>query len=665
MKVAHVKEIDASEIDADENVAVAVAVAAAMSAPVRAARWAQVGVLSLMACCLALTAWIYWPGIEGPSMLDDRSSVMVIADLKESPELAMDYVFGDRSGKLGRSVSMATFVLERLYLDGTMRSSKQVNIVLHLLIGVLVIWLLWWLFEHIAIPGHRALAVVLGASWLLHPLFVSTVLYAVQRMAMLSTLFVVLGCISYLHWRRGLIAGKSVLGAGSIVRFLLVPLCLLLALFSKENGILLIPILLLIEALWLQFEGVGGRRIRWLRGVTYVSIAAGATGLMAVLIIRYEWLAARFAKRPFTLDERLLTQSRVIWDYLAQWFWPDVSRMGIYHDDFSISQSLTQPLNTLAAIAALAVVAVVFLLLLRRRWGRYMALGIAWFFIGHSVESTVLSLEIYFEHRNYFPAIGLLLVIGVAFGWLVKRMPEPKIALLTGLGVMAFWLALNTSSQAVVWSSRPLLVLHNLNGHPYSARANIDMAEQMARLGDAKRAHRYSAEAFTHSMVERHADYMLRDVALSCIAQDIAPREQIDQIGLRDPARPLSSVTTLLAVARLADSDACPGFDWLYFADHLSQVFLVEDFQRKAAANIYSTLAVLENGLQRFEHAYEYTKRFLALSPNNKRGLLMQLQFTAVLGKNDEAKDLIEVLQKLGEQGKLTVQEQQTLALYL
>ena len=160
--------------------------------------------LMLMLTLGVLAAWIYWPGITGPALLDDRSSVMVITGLKAQPELALDYIFGDSSGLLGRSVSMATFVAERVYLDGSVATSKTINILLHLANGGLVIWLLWLLFRHLAVPGYRYLALALGAIWLLHPLWVSTVLYMVQRMAMLSTFFMLLTLISYIGWRRAL-----------------------------------------------------------------------------------------------------------------------------------------------------------------------------------------------------------------------------------------------------------------------------------------------------------------------------------------------------------------------------------------------------------------------------------------------------------------------------
>lgn len=38
---------------------------------------------------------------------------------------------------------------------------------------------------------------------------------------------------------------------------------------------------------------------------------------------------------------------------------------------------------------------------------RYLSFGLLYFLIGHSIESTIFPLEIYFNHRNYLPSIGL------------------------------------------------------------------------------------------------------------------------------------------------------------------------------------------------------------------------------------------------------------------
>jgi len=252
----------------------------------------------------------------------------------------------------------------------------------------------------------------------------------------------------------------------------------------------------------------------------------------------------------------------------------------------------------------------------------------------------------------------------------VKRWPEPKAPLLACLAVCALLLSTLTSSQVQIWSNRSLLILNHLNGHPQSARANIDMATELARLGEIDAAHRYSKLAFAASANkagsnERMGDYLVRNLALSCVAgKPVAPL-LIDTLGADDPQRPLSSVTTLLTLVRLLQDDKCPQFDRIRFADRMAQLYLVTDFERKASAKIYSNLAVLENALQRYDNAYAYAQQLLVLSPHDKRGLLMKLHFATALGNAEAARDAIATLQQLDEQGKLTTGEQQTLSLYV
>ncbi|MBK6509157.1 MAG: hypothetical protein IPG06_06590 [Haliea sp.] len=344
--------------------------------------------------------------------------------------------------------------------------------------------------------------------------------------------------------------------------------------------------------------------------------------------------------------------------------------MGIYHDDVVVSSSLFTPLSTLFAVLAWLLVIVVGAVLIRSRGGRWIAFGIAWFLLGHSVESTVLPLEMYFEHRNYFPLMGLLLALGGLFAVVVRRWPEPKAPLLACLAVCALLLSGLTSSQVQVWSNRSLLILNHLNGHPQSARANIDMATELARLGEIDAAHRYSRLAFEASAnkagsAERNGDYQVRNLALSCIAGKAVSPLLIETLGADDPQRPLSSVTTLLSLVRLLQDDKCPQFDRLRFADRMAQLYLVADFERKASAKIYSNLAVLENALQRYDNAFAYAQQLLVMKPYDKRGLLMKLHFATALGKAEAAQDVIATLQQLDEQGKLTTGEQQTLALYM
>ena len=594
-------------------------------------------------------------------MLDDRSSVMVIPDLQESPELAWDYVTGDTSGALGRPVSMASFVLERLLLDGGLATSKRVNILLHLFNGGLVIWLFWLLFRHIAAPGYRWLSLVLGAAWLFSPLYVSTVLYVVQRMAMLSATFMLLACITFVYWREKMARGN----------FSLVFLCLtlssfLLAMFSKENAIVIVPILLLLEALWFQFLDNDGKTINWLQRSVVPLIVLGGVGVLLFVILDYENFASAFRRRYFTLDERLLTQARILWDYVSQHYFPDVFRMGLYHDDIVVSQSLRDPVSTIYAVAAWGGVALLFVLLLVWRSGRYLAFGIAWFLIGHSIESSVFSLELYFEHRNYFPGVGLFLLAGVLFTLVVQKWRELKAPLIIYFACFVVWLASLTGSQVQIWSSQPLLILSHLNAHPNSYRANSDMAVHMANLGEFAEARRYSARAFEMSVAgERSGDHDIRDMALACIANQPVEPEQIKSLGSTDPARPFGSVTTLRTMVLLLQNNTCPDFDRVGFADRMAEIFLAPESPATASANIYAGLALLENTLERWQNANAYIDLYLQLSPANAQGLLMKLHFVTALGKVDAVDAVRSRLLELQAQGKLTVGEQQTLSLYM
>ncbi|MGO4780774.1 hypothetical protein AB4084_35380, partial [Lysobacter sp. 2RAB21] len=87
---------------------------------------------------------------------------------------------------------------------------KLGNLIVHLLCGFVG----WQVIRRFLAEDPRLsmradmLASVVVALWLLHPINASTVLYSVQRMAQLSTLFVLLSLWTYLAARQQLIKGK-------------------------------------------------------------------------------------------------------------------------------------------------------------------------------------------------------------------------------------------------------------------------------------------------------------------------------------------------------------------------------------------------------------------------------------------------------------------------
>ncbi|SMG62490.1 conserved hypothetical protein, membrane, partial [methanotrophic bacterial endosymbiont of Bathymodiolus sp.] len=61
-------------------------------------------------------------------------------------------------------------------------------------------------------------------------------------------------------------------------------------------------------------------------------------------------LIASYGGRPFSLSERLWTESRVLWFYLSLLFIPDITNMGLFHDDIAVSHGWFQPVTTLVSV---------------------------------------------------------------------------------------------------------------------------------------------------------------------------------------------------------------------------------------------------------------------------------------------------------------------------
>jgi tetratricopeptide (TPR) repeat protein len=104
--------------------------------------------------------------------------------------------------------------------------------------------------------------------------------------------------------------------------------------------------------------------------------------------------------------ERLLTESRVVAWYISLLLLPLPSRLSMEHD-VVISTSLLAPPSTLLSCLFLLLSA--FLILRFRRKWPLVTYGGAWFFLNLAIESTIVPLELVFEHRLYLPSVGFWL----------------------------------------------------------------------------------------------------------------------------------------------------------------------------------------------------------------------------------------------------------------
>jgi hypothetical protein len=421
-----------------------------------------------LACIFA-----YWPGLIGPFMLDDYGSIAALGDRGgvKNWETFKAFVFGGHSGPTGRPLALLSFLIDANNWPADPWPFKRTNLGIHLvngtLLGILTVRILRLLqFDK---GNARWIALVCAAYWLLHPFLVSTTLYAVQRMAQLSTLFIFAGLLSYLYGR-SLLATKAtkayLMMSGSIGLFTF------LAMISKENGILLPLLILVVESTVLasQRHRLTSPNRYWAGAFIILPSAVIA------LYLGSKFFSSNFFEvvppREFSIFERFLTQQRILADYLRHWFIPELYTTGVFQDHFIKSTGIFSPITT--ALGALLHIAIISVSIAKRHKWPLFALAALFFYAGHALESSVINLELYFEHRNYLSAAFLVLPFVV----LLQKKVSRQLFFVVAAGVM-FLLGGFTRYSATVWQTFPGIIEASAHKAPTSARAQAQYATQL------------------------------------------------------------------------------------------------------------------------------------------------------------------------------------------
>lgn len=433
--------------------------------------------LLLLALAMACTVLAYLPGLAGPLVLDDHANLEPLVRWLHGAVGWHTVVFDNGSSELGRPLAMATFLANAALTGESVYAFKATNLAIHLATGLCVYALLCVLARRQLLGAPAGLVrwapAITTAAWLLHPLLVSTVLYVVQRMAMLAALFMLLALLSYLYGRIALESGQRrkaciLLGAA-------LPACTLLAILSKENGILAPALCGLVE--WLAFAPRdGAHRSRASSAFIVVTLLLPAACAIILTLAGDHHIVGGYANRPFSVSERLLTQSRVLWHYVGAVLMPYGPRLGLYHDDFPISHGLLSPISTLSSL--LGWVAVLWMAWRFRKTIPAFSLGLGIFLVGQALESTVFPLLMYFEHRLYLPSIGLIWAVVGLVAWVAPRL-APRMhhgsRILQGASVgLVLVLALATTARAAVWRSQEAILRQALAFHPDSRWMRMD-----------------------------------------------------------------------------------------------------------------------------------------------------------------------------------------------
>jgi hypothetical protein len=254
---------------------------------------------------------------------------------------------------------------------------------------------------------------------------------------------------------------------------------LVLGTLSKETGLLLSTYVVLLE---LMKRGSTAREVRWSRSVLVISFALLAAATAAWGLRTFGTFSDGYATRSLSLQERLLTQPRVLIEYVRLTLVPVLSDMKFIHDDLEISRGWLAPWMTSVAAAGLMLVAAS-AWHLRKRFPLY-AYGIGLFFFGHLLESSIIPLDLMYEHRQYMPSVGLLLAVGSISIPLCERSRYLVIALLPLLALLATM----TWIRAGTWSSESNLFSEMVRINRDSPRAMTMVANWFGNRGQIDEA---------------------------------------------------------------------------------------------------------------------------------------------------------------------------------
>ena len=448
----------------------------------------------LTICGLAL----YWQTLPYPFVFDDRQNIkdnraVQIDDL--SWESLRNAAVHNQQGK--RPVSSVSFALNYYFSGLNPSAFRLTNIGIHIFSGILIYALViltlnleqgWGENRSKKAEtnrgrrdGHiwshsRNVAMATAIIWLVHPLQTQSVIYIVQRMNSLAVLFYLSSLNLYILGRLSSRAGPRFLWFGAALA------TGGLALGCKEIAFTLPVIILMYE--WYFFQTANPRW--WLRSIKFAVPALIALGVLAWLRLNKDPMAtitAVYQNRDFTMAERVLTQFRVIVHYVTLLLFPHPDRLNLDYD-FPVSTSLFSPVSTMLCLALL--LGALGIGIVSAREQPVLSFCILWFFVNLAIESSVIGLEMVFEHRMYMPSIGIILALVYSFHRFVPlkiQFQRPLVLL-----VVALALAGATLVRSRVWSDALVLWKDCARKSPAKSRVRNNLGMILGERGSLEEA---------------------------------------------------------------------------------------------------------------------------------------------------------------------------------
>jgi len=549
---------------------------------------------------------IYSPGLSGGFMLDDLINFVKLNlfHTYDGIESIINYVLANETGFLKRPITSLSYLLNATNWPADPYFIKLTNVIFHFFNGVLLYFACLNILQLIdKVPNNtKLIALIASLMWLLHPFFVSTVLYANQRQAILPVTFILAGIILYCKGR----LMENNRNKSLLLIYLSVFLFTPLATLSKENGVLL-PLILCI----LEFIIVSKHKFKVLSKI-HISVlfAIPITVIFVALAYKFPDWHAFYNNRYFTLSERLLTQLRALTDYLIHFFYPASFTEGVYTDGYTKSISMLQPISTLFSALFLSTILIVSIIIKKKN--PLISFAIAFFFISNIIESTIIPLELYFEHRSYLPTIFIPLSLS---SYLTITINQNKI-LLVITALIIFFLSYQTFKKSTVWGSDYQLAIKTNEQYPESFRASIKAASELMKLNRNEEAVKILKKTTEiNDNVGLYSVYL----ELECRFNKNISQEDIEKLKTRIRKKFLfwDKDYFVRFIRTLIRSD-CHKNKYNVALEIIEDIKTSKDYSGyKVKETVYYTLALTYVHKDDFDSAFEVMKEFINYSDNH------------------------------------------------
>ncbi|MGX5173627.1 hypothetical protein ACUR5C_06335 [Aliikangiella sp. IMCC44653] len=454
----------------------------------------------LMLFTISLALILFSLGIEGAFLFDDTANLPAILQVTDWQSF-IEYAFSGISGPTGRPVSLISFMLTADAWPGHPEIFLAGNIILHLVNICLVYWLTHQLSLMSSFTNKQAFtcAILTSAIWAILPNHVSTVLYVIQRMTLLATTFGLFSLIMLIYALTT--DNKKIFSKYSIASIISIGLAIL----SKENAAIIFVIAYFIVSF---FAGNDSKLRQETKSQRYFwsSLSLILLAYLSTHIINAEQY---YSNRPFSLSERVFTQFELFITHFSNFLFPRPVTNSLFNDQIAVVSSVSDYLTS-GFIGLLILSSCIYAFTRVYQQRCLVSFWILFFFAGHLIESTVIALDLYYEHRNYLPFIGLSAALATLS---VKVAAQYRKYLTIGIALFLIANIYATFSRASLWGNPFKAAAYWAELNPKSLRAQENAAVQFSKTSNLEAAIIYLKRAYA---IEPSPFITLNAINLAC-----------------------------------------------------------------------------------------------------------------------------------------------------